>query len=322
VVLLANSAGPWPLAARASAAEIPVIGFVSASSAGEAAQLLTGFRQGLATVGYREGENVTFELRWAEGHYDRLPSLVAELISDKVAVIVTGGGEPAALAAKAATSTIPIVFGVGGNPVRLGLIDSVNHPGGNATGVNILTATLEAKRLELLHEIVPDASSIGVLLNPTLQNVVAQTEELKVASYRLNQSIKLLFASTDSELESAFATLLQKRSEGLLVTADPFFDIKRDRIIEFAAQYRLPAIYQFRENVLAGGLISYGINRAVIPYRQMGIYAGHILKGEKPADMPVLQADKFELVINLKTAATLGLTFPLVVAAQADEMIQ
>jgi len=322
VTLLAGSVVGGPLAAYAQPTAFPVIGFVSTSSPIETAVFVAAFRDGLASVGYRVGENVAIEQRWAEGHYDRLRPLIADLISIPVALIVTAGGEPSALAAKAATSTIPIVFGVGGNPVKLGLVASLSHPGGNATGVNILTATLEAKRLELLHEIVPKAGTIGVLLNPTLQNAAEQAEEVKTAAHRLNQPIELVFASTDAELDAALASLLEKRAEGLLVSADPFFDIRRDLLIQFAAEHRLPAIYQFREYVLAGGLISYGINRRIIPYRQMGVYAGHILSGESPAELPVLQADKFELAINLKTAATLGLTLPLTVVAGADEIVQ
>jgi putative tryptophan/tyrosine transport system substrate-binding protein len=311
----------WSLAARAQQAALPVIGFVSARSPGDSDYLVAAFRRGLSEAGYREGENVAILSRWAEGHYDRLQSLVTDLISRQVAVLVAVGGDPCGLAAKAATSTIPIVFTVGADPVKLGLVASIDRPGGNVTGFSLLTAAMEAKRLGLLHEIVPNAAVIGVLLNPTNPNAISQTAEVETAARKLDQRIEVVHASADAEFDTAFATLLQKRADGLLVCADPFFDTTRQRIIAFAAQHRIPAMYQFREYAIAGGLVSYGVS-LTDGYRQVGIYTGRILKGANPAELPVMQSVKFEMVINMKAAAVLGLTFPQNLMAQADEVIE
>jgi putative ABC transport system substrate-binding protein len=312
----------WPLAARAQQpAQIPLIGFLSSRAPGDSAHLVDAFRAGLAEAGYIDGRNVTIEFRWAEGQYDRLPALVAELISRRVAVLVAVGGEPSALAATAATSVIPIVFSVGGDPVKIGLVASLNRPGGNVTGVSLLTTPPEAKRLGILHELVPNATLFGVLINPKYQEAEAQSRELEEAARILGRRIQISRASTDGELEQAFTTLVQQRAGALLVSADPFFDTRRDRIIAFAAQYRLPAIYHFREYAVAGGLMSYGIS-VTDGYRRVGNYTGQILKGAKPADLPIQQSIKFEFVINLKTAKALGIDVPPTMSARADEVIE
>jgi putative ABC transport system substrate-binding protein len=300
---------------------MPVIGFVSARSPDDSAHLVAAFRRGLGEHGFVEGQTVTVEYRWAHGQYDRLPQLAAELARRPVAVLVSTGGEPAALAAKAATTTIPIVFAVGGDPVREGLVASYNRPGGNATGISGLTNTLEAKRLGLLHELVPEATTVGVLLNPNFPQFDNQLKEAKQAGEALRLEMHILRANTDSELEGAFATVPQRRIAALAVAADPFFDTRRDKLAGLAARYRVPTMYQFREYAEVGGLMSYGINFADV-YREAGVYAGRILKGAKPEDLPVLQPTKFELVINLTTAKTLGLTIPPTLLARADEVIE
>jgi putative ABC transport system substrate-binding protein len=300
---------------------MPVIGFLSSRSPGDSAYLVVAFRKGLSEVGYDDGQNVAIEFRWAEGRYERLPALAADLVNRQVAVLVAVGGEPSALAAKAASSTIPLVFTTGGDPVKIGLVASLNRPGGNATGVSLLTTAPESKRLGLLHELAPSAALIGVLINPNYQEAEAQSRELQEAARSIGQRLHIVNAKNDEELESAFATLVQERANALLVSADPFFDTKRDRIIAFAARYRLPAIYQFRDYAVAGGLMSYGIS-ITDGYRQVGIYTGQILKGAKPAELPIQQSVKFEFVINLKTAKALGLTVPPTLLARADEVIE
>jgi putative tryptophan/tyrosine transport system substrate-binding protein len=264
---------------------------------------------------------VKIEFRWAEGKYGRLPALVNDLIAQGINVLVAVGGEPSAFAAKAATSTIPIVFTTGGDPVKAGLVTSLNRPGGNATGISLLTTAPESKRLGLLHEIVPKATLIGVLINPNYAEAENQTREVQDAAHSIGQRIRISKAGTDEELESAFAAFIEQRIEALLVCSDPFFDTRRDRIISFAAQSRIPAIYQFREYAVAGGLMSYGISLTE-GYRQVGIYAGQILKGTKPAELPIQQSIKFEFVINAKTAKALGLEVPPTVSARADEVIE
>jgi putative ABC transport system substrate-binding protein len=247
--------------------------------------------------------------------------MAADLVQRGAAVLVTTGGEPSALAAKAATSTIPIVFTTGGDPVKIGLVESLNRPGGNATGISLLTTAPESKRLGLLHELVPGTKVVGVLIDPNYQESEAQARELRDAAGTISQRIHIAYAKNDGELESAFATLVQERADALLVSADPFFDTRRDRIIAFAAEHRMPAIYQFREYALGGGLMSYGVS---LPdgYRQVGTYAGQILKGAKPADLPIVQSIKFEFVINLKTAKAIGLEVPAMLLARADEVIE
>jgi putative ABC transport system substrate-binding protein len=322
IKFLGGTAATWPLVVYAQQQPaVPVIGYMSSRSPADSTVLVVAFRKGLSEAGYVEGQNVAIEYRWAEGQYDRLPAMAADLVQRGAAVLVTTGGEPSALAAKAATSTIPIVFTTGGDPVKIGLVESLNRPGGNATGISLLTTAPESKRLGLLHELVPGTKVVGVLIDPNYQESEAQARELRDAAGTISQRIHIAYAKNDGELESAFATLVQERADALLVSADPFFDTRRDRIIAFAAEHRMPAIYQFREYALGGGLMSYGVS---LPdgYRQVGIYAGQILKGAKPADLPIVQSIKFEFVINLKTAKAIGLEVPAMLLARADEVIE
>jgi putative tryptophan/tyrosine transport system substrate-binding protein len=300
---------------------MPVIGFLSSRSAGESAHLLAAFRRGLAENGFVEGQNVTIEYRWAQGEYDRLTAQAAELVHLPVTVLAATGGEPAALAAKSATSIVPIVFTVGGDPVKEGLAASFNHPGGNATGISLLTATLEAKRLGLLRELVPRASTIGVILNPNYPPAESQLNDVQEAARAINLKIQVLRSSTDREIDVAYETVAQQHIDALLVTADPFFDTRRAKLVALAARQKVPTMYHFREFPAAGGLVSYGVDFADV-YRQVGIYTGRVLKGEKPADLPVMQASKFEFVINMKTAKALGLEVPATLLASADEVIE
>jgi putative ABC transport system substrate-binding protein len=310
----------WPRAARAQQ-PVPVIGYLSSRSPAETAALVAAFRKGLGEAGFVEGQNIAIEYRWAEGQYARLPEMAADLARRGVAVLVTTGGEPSALAAKAATSTIPIVFTAGGDPVKIGLVQSLNRPGGNATGVSVLTTAPESKRLGLLHELVPGAKAVGVLIDPNYQEAEAQARELREAAGTLGQRILIARAGSDKELEAAFETLARERVDALLVAAAPFFDTRRERIIAAVAERRMPAVYQFREYAASGGLMSYGVS---LPegYHQVGLYAGQILKGAKPADLPIVQSIKFEFVINLKTAKSLGLEIPAMLLARADEVIE
>jgi putative tryptophan/tyrosine transport system substrate-binding protein len=314
-------AAAWPRAARAQQPAPPVIGYLSSRSPGETAALAAAFRKGLGEAGFIEGQNVKVEYRWAEGQYDRLPEMAADLARRGVAVMVATGGEPSALAAKAATTTTPIVFTVGGDPVKIGLVESLNRSGGNATGVSLLTTAPESKRLGLLHELVPGAGIVGAMIDPNYQEAEAQARELREAATTLGQRIHIAYAGNDKELESAFETLVRERADALLVAAAPFFDTRRERIVAIAAERRLPAVYQFREYALAGGLMSYGVS---LPdgYRQVGNYAGQIIKGTKPADLPIVQSIRFEFVINLKTAKSLGLEVPAMLLARADEVIE
>jgi len=300
---------------------MPVVGFMSARSPEDSAHLVAAFRRGLGDSGFIEGQNVAIEFRWAHGQYDRLPALADELVRRQVNVLVAVGGEPSPLAAKRATSTIPIVFGVGSDPVSIGLVESFSRPGGNVTGVTLMTALMEPKRLGLLRELVPGALLVGVLLNPVFSPAARQLQELEQAARTLGQRLVVTKASTDEELNAAFAVLVQERIGALLVAADPYFDTRRDRIIAVAAQHRLPAIYQFREYAVAGGLLSYGIS-ITDGYRQYGVYAASILNGAKPADLPVQQVVKFELVINMKTAKALNVTISDNLLSLADEVIE
>jgi putative tryptophan/tyrosine transport system substrate-binding protein len=315
-----GAAVTWPLVARAQQPVMPVIGFMSGRSPEDSVSVLAAFRRGLGESGLIEGKNVVIEFRWAYGEYGRLPALAAELVSRRVAVLVAVGAEPSALAAKAATATIPIVFTSGQDPTISGLVASLNRPGGNATGVAVLSNNLEPKRIGLLHELFPGAALFGALLNPTYPPAAQQALELTEAARTLGQPVVFLNASTDAELEAAFTTLARQRVVAVLVTAGPFFDTRRDKIIAFAAQQKLPAIYQFREYAMAGGLMSYGPS-LVEAYRQVGIYAARILDGAKPAELPVVQSLKFELVINLKTAKAIGFEFPSTFSALADDVI-
>jgi putative tryptophan/tyrosine transport system substrate-binding protein len=321
ITLLMGAAAAWPLAARAQQHPIPVIGFLHVGSAGALSHLVAGFRQGLKETGYVEGTNVMVEFRWAEGQYDRLPALVADLVRREVAVIVTGGGDAPAGATKAATSSIPIVFNVGRDPAKAGLVARLNRPGGNATGVNIFSAELETKRLGLLNEVAPGGSVIAALINPNFPPSADNAGELQVAAPRIGRQIALLTASNRSEIDAAFAMLSGKGIGAMIVGGDPFFNSERELLVALAARYAIPTIYEQREFATAGGLMSYGTN-ITDSYREMGIYTGRILHGAKPADLPVLQLSRFELVLNLKTAKALGLTFPPGLFAIADEVIE
>jgi putative tryptophan/tyrosine transport system substrate-binding protein len=321
-ITLLGGAAVWPIAARAQQA-LPVIGYFSARSPVTDMRMLSVFREGLKETGYVEGRNVAIELRWAEGHYDRLLELAHDLVRRKVAVIVTTGGESTARAAKAATSTIPIVFISGSDPVESGLVASLNRPGGNLTGVSSILSPLMPKQIGLLSELVPKAVSIGVLVDPEALAATANSRiaELEDAGRAVGRRLIILKASTDADIEVAFEAFIQQRVQALLVTPGPLFITRMDRLVAFAARHSLPAMYSRRELVDAGGLVSYASSTAE-GYRQMGIYVGRILKGEKPSELPVVQPTRFEFVINLKTAKALSLDVPPSLLARADEVIE
>jgi putative tryptophan/tyrosine transport system substrate-binding protein len=322
ITLLGGAAAAWPLAARAQQPAMPVIGYLSSLSPEGNAPRQAAFRAGLNEQGFVEGRNVAVEYRFARGQYERLPAMAEELAGRPVAVIVAVGGEPSPVAAKAATSTIPIVFVMGSDPVKVGLVASYNRPGGNVTGINLFTETLGAKRLGLLHELAPQAAMVGFLNNPRFPTAENQLRDAQEAARALGLTVRILSVSTEQEIDAAFAIIARERIGAVLVGADPFLTaVGRDRIIAAAARATVPAIYEFREQTAAGGLMSYGIDVADV-YRQVGVYAGRILKGEKPAELPVLQPTKFELVINLKTAKALGLSIPDKLIALADEVIE
>ena len=321
---LLGAAAASPIVARAQQQTMPVIGFLSGypaeSFTPEIQPYIAAFRRGLSEAGYTDGQNVAIEYRWAENQSSRLPVLAAELARRKVAVLVSTGGAASTLAAKAATNTIPIVFTTGGDPVKLGLVASLNRPVGNATGVTMLSNVLTAKRLELVNEVVPSASAIGFLVDPNNPNAAAETSDAEVGARTIGKRVVLLRASTEHEIDIAFAALAKQRIEALVAAGEVFFESRRSQIVALAAQLAVPAVYN-REFAAAGGLMGYGSNIADA-YRQAGIYAGRILKGEKPADLPVQQTVKVELVLNLKTAKTLGITFPLSLLGRADEVIE
>ena len=316
----AASSLSWPLAARAQQPAMPVIGFLSSRSPADE-QFVAAFGQGLNEAGFVERRNVTIEYRWAENQLDRLPALAAELARRQVAVILAVGGSAPALAAKAATSTIPVVFIIGGDPVKLGLVASLNRPGGNVTGVTILSGALTAKRLELLRELVPGSGVVACLVNPSSPEIETQLTDIRAASRTFGQEIPVLNASNERDIDAAFATLVRQQIGGLLVANDGFFVGRREQLVALAARHAIPAMYFLREFASAGGLMSYG-NSLADAYRQVGTYAGRILKGAKPADLPVEQAVKIELVINLKTAKALGLDVPTALLLRANEVIE
>jgi putative ABC transport system substrate-binding protein len=322
ITLLGGAAAAWPLSARGQQAAMPVVGFINGGSLDANTRNITAFRQGLNDTGYVEGQNVTVEYHWLEGEYDHLPALVADVVRRHVAVIATPGGTDAALAAKAATSTIPIVFGVAADPVQLGLVASLAQPRGNATGVNFFTGEVVAKRPGLLHDLVPKAVRVAALVNPanaaSSENTLRGVQE---AARAIGLQIQILNATTNREIDSAIASLAHERSEALFVAPDAFFNSRRVQLATLAARDRIPAAYGSRDVVAAGGLMSYGTDLADM-YRQVGVYTGNILKGAKPADLPVVQSTKFELVINLQTARLLGLDVPPTLIAIADEVIE
>jgi ABC-type uncharacterized transport system substrate-binding protein len=320
ISLILGAAAARPLAARAEQTAIPAVGFLSALSVAALTGPVAAFRDGLQSVGYSEGKNVEIEFRWANGHYDQLPALAAEVVRHQVRVIVTVGGDPPAFAAKAASTTIPIVFMVGRDPVELGLVASLSRPGGNATGINLLISEIESKRIELMRQLAPTSSVFAVFVNPKNADAVVQLNVVQSAALALNQRIKVYNASNQLELEKAFGSFKQDDIGGFILVADPFFVNRRDEIISSAAQGRIPAVYFLREFAESGGLASYGTSLDEA-YRQAGIYAGKILNGTKPTDLPVVQSTKFDLVINLKTAKALGLTVPSSLLAIADEVI-
>jgi len=309
----------WPLAARAQQAVMPVIGFLSGASAAAYKPFVAAFREGLSELGYVEGRNVIIEYRWGEGQYDRLPPLAAELVRRQAAVIIAPG--PAALAAKAATTTIPIVFAAGYDPVDLGLVGSLNSPGGNLTGTSMLNVEVVPKRLELLHELVPTVTVMGLLVNPTNPNAAIQLQDLQAAARTLGLQSHVLHARSERDFDTVFATLTELRAGALVIGADVFFNIRSAELAALALRHAVPAAYQYREFTAAGGLMSYG-GSIIESYRQAGVYAGRILKGDKPADLPVQRSTKVELFLNLKTAKTLGLTVPLPLLGRADEVIE
>jgi putative ABC transport system substrate-binding protein len=320
-ISLLGGAAAWPFAARAQQPAMPVLGFLNGGTAEGYAPMVAAFRQGLNEAGYVEGRNVAIEYRWAEGHYDRLPALAADLVQQKVTVIAATS-TPAALAAKAATSTVPIVFTTGGDPIKLGLVASLGRPGGNLTGVTTLNVEVGPKRLELARELFPGATTFALLVNPASPLAATVSKDLQAVTDTLGVRLHVLHASTEADFEAAFATAAQLRTAALVIsTADPLFNSHAAQLGALALRHSVPAIYQYREFAAAGGLMSYG-GYATDTYRLGGVYTGRILKGEKPADLPVQQATKVELIINLKTAKALGITVPLPLSGRADELIE
>jgi putative ABC transport system substrate-binding protein len=320
-MLLGSAAAAWPLSARAQQPAMPVIGFLSSRSPSESASVEAAFREGLREAGYVEGQNVRIEFRWAEGQYERLPAMAAELVGQQVALIIAAGGDRPGLAAKAATTTIPIVFTGSDDPVRFGLVTSLSQPSGNVTGVSLFTSELEVKKFALLRELAPTIRRIAMLVNPNNPTAEADVRDVKTAAAAVGQEIDFLRAGSEREIDSAFRTMAQRRTDALLVAHDPFLFGRREQLVTLTAYLAIPAIYEFREFVLAGGLMSYG-SKITDNYHLAGVYAGRILKGAKPADLPVQQPTKFILTINLKTAKTLGLEIPAKLLALADEVIE
>ena len=321
-ITLLGGATAWPFAARAQQSAMPVLGFLSNASPDLYSDRLRTFRRGLKEAGYVEGQNVEIDYRWAEGHNDRLPALAAGLVHRQVTVIAAAGGTPSALAAKAATATIPIVFGVAVDPVEVGLVASLSRPGGNLTGVTNLNAEVGPKRLELMHELLAAATSFGVLVDPTSPTLAeAFSRDLQAAARALGVQIHVVHASMESDLDTVFANLVQLRASGLIIGPGSFFAGRGKQLGALSLRHAMPTVFQYREFVAAGGLMSYGSDETEY-YRLVGIYVGRILKGEKPGDLPVQQATKVELIVNLKTAKALGITFPLPLLGRADEVIE
>jgi putative ABC transport system substrate-binding protein len=320
-ISLLGGAAAWPLAVRAQRPPAPLIGFLSSRSPGESVGVVAAFRQGLRETGFIEGQNLAIAFRWAEGHYDRLPALAAELVGLPVTLLFSAGGSPTAFAAKAATSTIPIVFSAMSDPVEIGLVPSLNQPGGNVTGMGVFNATLGAKRIELTKELMPGVAGIAYLLNPSNPSSEIESKGALAAARALRTELHVLNASTEYELDTAFADVAKLRAGVLVVSGEPYFDSQRERLVALSSRHAIAAVYAWREYVLAGGLMSYGTD---LPdsYHQAGIYAGRILKGEKPANLPVMQPTKFHLALNLKTAKALGLEVPPTLLARADEVIE
>jgi putative tryptophan/tyrosine transport system substrate-binding protein len=319
-ITFVGGAAAWPLGANAQQSAMPVIGFLNGASAEGYALYVSAFRQGLKEAGYVEGQNVAIEYRWADGHYEQLPALAADLVRRRVSVIAATS-TPANLVAKAATTTIPIVFTTGGDPVRVGLVASMNRPGGNVTGVSSLDVEVAPKRLELAHELVPTATTIALLVKPTDPNSETLSKELAVAAPALGVQLHVVHANTEREIDEAFATVAQVRAGALVIGADAYFNTRLVQLGALTLRYAVPTIYQYRQFADAGGLMSYGTSLTDL-YRQAGVYTGRVLKGENPADLPVQQATKMELIINLKTAKALGITLPLPLLGRADEVIE
>jgi putative ABC transport system substrate-binding protein len=320
-ITLLGGAAAWPVAARTQQAAMPVIGFLSSASPGEYSHLVAAFRHGLGEAGYVDGHNVAIEFRWAEGKYDRLPAMALDLVQGRVAVIAATGGMASALAAKAATVSIPIVFTTGNDPVKFGLVSRLNRPDGNVTGLTFFNNVLGPKRLQVLRELAPKASVFAILVNPKNPNTRSDTADLQLVARSLGVQILEINARSEGDFETAFADLAERRPGALIVNSDPFFFSRRDRLVALAARHSLPAIYELREFAAVGGLMSYGTSIADA-YRQAGVYTGRILRGEKPGDLPIQQSTKFELVINVKTAKTLGIEIPSTLLAIADEVIE
>ena len=320
IALLGGAAG-WPFAVYAQQLAAPAIGFLHSASAEPTANLVKGFRKGLFDLGFIEGQNVRIDFRWADGHNDRLPELAADLVRRNVNVIATPGSTPAALAAKAATSTIPIVFAGGADPVAIGLVNSINHPGGNATGLYFETVEMQGKAFELLHQLLPNALHFTALVNPTYVSRQAEVKNMQAGAASLGLALEVLNASTDDEIENAFKVAAQRPGTPVIIGPDPFYTSRRFKIASLQARYGVPAMYDLREFAEAGGLLSYGPDLTNV-YREAGTYSGRVLKGEKPAEMPVVLSTKFELVINVKTAKSLGIAVPDRLLALADEVVE
>jgi putative ABC transport system substrate-binding protein len=321
LALVGGATAAWPLAARAQPAAMPVVGYLHSGSPKAFERVVAAFRKGLNDTGYVDGQNVTIEYRWAEGHFDRLPALAADLVRREVAVLVAQGGATTVVAAKAATTTIPIVFSSGGDPVALGVVSSLSRPGGNATGVSMLTAALGSKRLEILHQVAPTAGVIAAIVNPNNSTIAGQLKDLQDGAGALGVQLKIFNAGDAAEIDAAFAEIAQAGVSALVVGSDPIYLDRLDQLVALAARHRISAIHEWRDYAEAGGLMSYGTSLADA-YRQVGSYTGRILKGEKPSDLPVIQSTKVELVINLKAAKALGLVFPLGLLGRADEVIE